>query len=63
MRLFSSFKMVTIVSAILSVICAFSGMMVSILAGMPVGSTIVAVDVTAFAICYVAGKLSGGSQA
>ncbi len=63
MRLFSSFKMVTIVSAILSVICAFSGMMVSILAGTPVGSTIVAVDVMAFAICYVAGKLSGGSRA
>ncbi len=61
MRLFSNFKMVTITSAILSVICAFLGMMISILAGTPVGSTIVAVDVIAFVICYVAGMIFGGS--
>ena len=53
MRLFHSFKQVTICSAFLSVICAFSGIIISILAGTPVGSTIVAVDVTAFAVCYV----------
>jgi zinc transport system permease protein len=63
MRLFNSFRMVTIFAAILSVICAFSGMMISILAGTPVGSTIVAADVTAFGICYVAGMISGGSRA
>ncbi len=63
MRLFSSFRMVTIFSAILSVICAFSGMMISIIAGTPVGSTIVAVDVTAYAMCYVAGMLFGGGRA
>ena len=63
MRLFCSFRMVTIFSAILSVICAFSGMMISILAGTPVGSTIVAVDVLAFAVCYVAGLFFGGSPA
>lgn len=51
MRLFHSFRGVTICSAILSVLCAFSGIMISILAGTPVGSTIVAVDVIAFVIC------------
>ncbi|HAJ73746.1 MAG TPA: ABC transporter, partial [Lachnospiraceae bacterium] len=44
MRLFDSFMKVTICSAVLSVICAFSGIVISILAGTPVGSTIVAVD-------------------
>lgn len=63
MRLFSSFKRVTIFSAIMSVICAFVGMMISILAGTPVGSTIVAVDVTAFALCYIAGMFYRGARA
>ena len=61
MRLFRSFKMVTICSAVLSVICAFFGMIISILAGTPVGSTIVAVDVAAFLLCYLAGMLTGGA--
>ena len=51
MRLFGSFKKVTLFSAAFSVICAFLGIMVSILAGTPVGSTIVAADIVAFAIC------------
>ncbi len=57
MRIFKSFKSVIIFSAILSVICAFSGIMISILAGTPVGSTIVAVDVAAFALCYIIGRI------
>lgn len=55
MRLFNSFRSVTICSALLSVTCAFLGIMISILAGTPVGSTIVAVDVAGFAICCLAG--------
>ncbi|MBQ6431166.1 MAG: metal ABC transporter permease [Oscillospiraceae bacterium] len=55
MRLFRSFKSVTVCSAILSVLCAFLGIIVSILAGTPVGSTIVAVDAAAFGICCLAG--------
>ena len=51
MRLFGSFKKVTLFSAAFSVICAFLGIMISILAGTPVGSTIVAADIIAFAIC------------
>ena len=60
MRLFKSFKMVTVFSAVLSVICAFSGIIISILAETPVGSTIVAVDVAAFGICCLVGLLTGG---
>ena len=60
MRLFNNFKLVTIASAVLSVICAFSGIIISILAGTPVGSTIVAVDVAAFVICYLIGLVTGG---
>ena len=57
MRLFRSFKSVTVFSALLSVICAFSGMIISILTGTPVGSTIVAVDTGAFLICWLIGLL------
>lgn len=57
MRLFRSFKSVTVFSAVLSVICAFSGMIISILTGTPVGSTIVAVDTGAFLICWLIGLL------
>jgi len=60
MRIFRSFKSVTICSAVLSVICAFFGIIISILAGTPVGSTIVVADVAAFGICYVIGMVRHG---
>ncbi len=60
MRLYDNFKSVTICSAILSVICSLLGMIISILGGTPVGSTIVAVDVAAFLICYLAGRFLKG---
>lgn len=50
MRVFKSFKSVTICSAILSVICAFVGIAAAVIAGTPVGSTIVAVNVICFAL-------------
>ena len=50
MRLFKSFKSVTICSAVLSVACALTGMLISIVGGTPVGSTIVAVDIAVFFI-------------
>ena len=56
MNIFRSFLKVTISSAIISVICAFLGIMVSILAGTPVGSTIVAANVFAFVLSIGAGK-------
>lgn len=60
MRLFGNFKAVTVFSAAISVFCAFSGILISILAGTPVGSTIVAVDAAAFAVCCSVGKWKGG---
>ena len=57
MRLFKNFLKVTIWSAVISVICALTGIILSILAGTPVGSTIVAADVAAFAICCAAGRI------
>lgn len=60
MRLFRSFKMVTIFSGILSMFCAFFGIILSILAETPVGATIVVVDVVAFALCCLIGLLTGG---
>lgn len=59
MRVFRSFKGVTICSAVLSVVCAFLGIIISILAGTPVGSTIVAVDVAAFLLCFATGAVAG----
>ncbi|MBO4629901.1 MAG: metal ABC transporter permease [Treponema sp.] len=57
MRIFKSFKSVTICSAVISVICSVSGLLISIIGGTPVGSTIVAVDILAFIICSLAGKV------
>lgn len=55
MRIFRSFKSVTVFSAVLSALCALIGILTSILADTPVGSTIVSVDVIAFALCCVTG--------
>ncbi len=57
MRLFRSFLSVTICSAILSVVCSVAGLLVSIVAGTPVGSTIVAADLAAFLIFCAAGAV------
>ncbi len=57
MRLFQSFGKVTVFAALLSVVCTVLGIIVSILAETPVGSTIVAADVIAFGICYLIGAL------
>lgn len=59
MRLFRSFKGVTICSAVLSVICALLGILISILGNTPVGSTIVAVDIAAFLIFCLTAKIKG----
>ncbi len=57
MRLFGNFKSVIIFSAIISVVCAFMGIVISILAETPVGATIVVVDVVAFAVCCILGAV------
>ncbi len=48
MRLYKTFRSVIIVSSIISVLCAFFGIIISILYGTPVGSTIVTMDIFAF---------------
>lgn len=59
MRIFKSFKSVTVCAAILSVLCAVIGIVLSILLGTPVGSTIVAVDIISFVVCAFIGKVGG----
>ncbi len=62
MRLYKSFLSVTICSAVLSVFCALLGLIVSILAGTPVGSTIVAADALVFLVCWILGSLRKGGK-
>jgi zinc transport system permease protein len=63
MRVFKSFKAVTICSVIVSTVCAVLGILISIIGingkGTPVGSTIVAVDILGFFIFCAAGFISG----
>ena len=63
MRMFKSFRNVTICSAILSVFCSLLGILISILAGTPVGSTIVAVDIVMFFAFSLFGTIFGGVRA
>lgn len=62
MRVFKSFKSVTICSAVFSVVCSLLGILVSVLAGTPVGSTIVAADIVGFVLFTVLGKIVGGKR-
>ena len=55
MRIFKSFKSVTICSAIISVVCTAIGIMASIIAGTPVGPTIVLADIVTFFIFFLVG--------
>lgn len=57
MRVFKSFKSVTICSVIISVTCSLAGLLISVPAGTPVGSTIVAADLLAFITFYIVGKV------
>ena len=60
MRVYQNFRAVTICSAVLSVCCAALGILISILAGTPVGSAIVAVDLAAFFVFSLLGCIKGG---
>lgn len=53
MSILQNFKSVVICSAIISVVCAFVGILVSILLSTPVGSTIVAADMIVFFGCHI----------
>ncbi len=60
MRMFKSFRSVTVCAAVLSVCCALIGILASVLAGTPVGSTIVGVQIVVFGLSWLAGKVFGG---
>ena len=60
MRVFRSFRSVTVCSAVLSVLCAFTGIVVSVLAGTPVGSTIVIIQIIVFFVFCFTGTVAGG---
>ncbi len=62
LRIFKNFKAVIISSAILSVFCAIVGLIVSLLYSTPVGSTIVAIDIVAFAVFSLIGGVIHGSK-
>ena len=54
MRVFRSFMSVTVCAAALSVLCALAGMLIAIVGGTPVGSTIVAANIAAyFVFCVI----------
>ena len=63
MRLYKTFLSVTVCSAVVSVCCAGFGILLAILAGTPVGSTIVAVDILIFLLFCILGRLVGGGRA
>jgi zinc transport system permease protein len=58
MRVFKSFRSVTICSVIVSVVCAALGILISIIAETPVGSTIVAVDIAGFITYTIIGMMA-----
>lgn len=62
MRVFKSFFSVTVAAATISVICSLIGIVVAILAGTPVGSTIVAADIVAFGLFYLIGIARNGGN-
>lgn len=62
MRVFKSFFSVTVAAATISVLCSLIGIVIAILAGTPVGSTIVAADIAAFGLFYSIGMLRNGSN-
>ncbi len=59
MRVFKSFLSVTVCSAVISVSGALAGMLISVLAGTPVGATIVVVDLVIFGVFSLIGHVKG----
>ena len=57
MRVFRSFRSVTVCAAAIAVFCSVTGILLSVLFDTPVGATIVAADVAVFAVFAAAGKI------
>ena len=58
MRIFRSFRGVILSAAVISVVCAVGGILISILASTPVGATVVAADLAVFLLCCGIGAVS-----
>ncbi len=56
MRVYRSYLAVTICSAVISVVCAAAGLLISLLASTPSGPTIVAADIAVFLIFTLIGR-------
>ena len=59
MRVFKSYRAVIIFAAVLSVFCTALGIIIAVLAGTPVGPTIVVADLITFLLFSVIGKVKG----
>ena len=57
LRMCRSYLAVTLCSAILAVSGALVGILAAVVAGTPVGATIVVVNMTVFLVCYVIGRM------
>lgn len=57
MRVCKSFKGVTVCSAVISVVCFFFGMYLSVLFGLPTGASIVGMNAVMFVLFSFAGKI------
>ncbi len=57
MRVCRSFRRTVICSSVLSVVCAAGGILLSLLLSSPVGPTVVGVDMAAFAIFWIVGRI------
>ena len=59
MRVFRSFRSVTVCAAVISVLCAVTGILFSAVMSTPVGSTIVVADIAVFAVFSLIGWIRG----
>ena len=57
MKVAKSFRAVCIVAAVFTVVCSLAGILISVVAGTPVGSTIVAADIVAFLFMSLIGRV------
>ncbi len=63
MRVFRSFRSVTICSGVISVVSFLIGMFISYIADTPCGASIVCVNITFFVLFFIAGKIVSGKRA
>ena len=57
MRVCTRFRSVVVLAAIVSVFCVLAGLMISYLADLPTGASVVLVNALVFAVLWGAGKL------